>query len=208
MVMVLVDAGVRQAENGDILTVWDAILRDAGPEGAYGVSEFYRATAVLADEPTLRALADILDGWRPADTPAFTALLRGAEVELVALDPMAEEGEDLNLSVDVLRAALRQACSAGFSLNAQPDRSIFVPRSDCGASLSGETAIRYLNGIDLTVRPRAAFETLRQACLHGDSFTIEGPESQPVAELSCPGELAQHPGLFQIASLGRLADPL
>lgn len=213
-VMVFVDAGVRQAGTGDILTVWEAMLSAAGLNGGYGLDDLTQSVADLGGDPALATLAAILDGWDSTDTPDFQGFLRGAGVEVSAFDPSAGEDIDLNLSVDVLRAMVRSACGAGFSVSAAAQAITLTPAGDCGPALNGPAQISFLNGIDLTRRPRAAFEAARLACQTGEQIMLAGPHRSGEAAgahgtaLDCPPSIMAHPGLFEITELGRLSDSL
>lgn len=206
LAMMFVDAGVRQADAGDVLTVWNSVFADKSAADSDLEFSFLRAVAEHGGALTLIPLADLLDGWSAADTPAFEAFLDGAGVQLRPFQPGSPERQDLNLSLNVLRAVLGHACPSGLRIEFRNERFVLHESSTCEPGLAASFDIVSLDGISITDQPMAAFERVRLHCQTEDSFTVEGPGPNEALSFACGPGLRQHPGLFQIDSLGQLAD--
>lgn len=206
LAMMFVDAGVRQADAGDVLTVWNSVFAETSAEDADLEANFLRAVAEHGGHQTLAQLSEVLDGWSAADTHAFKAFLEGAGLQLRQYQPGATERQDLNLSLNVLRAVLGHACPSGLRIEFRAERFMVHESSTCEPGLAASFDIASLNGTSITDQPMAAFEAVRRHCQTEDTFTVEGVGPNEALSFACGPGLRQHPGLFQIDSLGQLAD--
>lgn len=201
----IAEMGAVNTSGSDILDIWKSAMSRRNASN-YDLADFIDAVEIKSDLHTAKLFQRFLNGLSAQNIQGLINDLDEIGLKLVEFEPLENDNQNIRFSYDVLRMITKEECSSGVSLwRGQYGFKIALSSSEvCELTLSNDTEITHLNGINIIGDPYGAFLNARHDCQNGDEVVLSGADQSVVTTFRCSDYILNHPGLFKIVSYDQL----